>query len=192
MEIANIVNDERSTSQLICAFTRGEERGRYRFRGGTAPSYDHSKTFAQYHPRVEGNIRVFCRIRPPSADERAFDSSNLSIDRKVNSLGDGWKSRHWMRRNRTISRLIESSPRVVIKRKSSTRSSSRRARLDGYKVCIFTYGQTEREDVHDARWAGDARVLIPRSMEQIFSSQALLESKGMKKIHHRHAVSKDL
>ncbi len=181
MEIANIVNDERSTSQLIARLqevknalaTREEEL--------------HQAMITRRHlhntiQELKGNIRVFCRIRPPSADERAFDRSNLSIDRKGEFAGrrleiappDAPKSYDF-----TFDRVFAESgdQKEVFDEVSLLVQSA----LDGYKVCIFTYGQTGSGKTYTMLGGqGDARGLIPRSMEQIFSSQALLESKGMK------------
>lgn len=181
MELANIVNDERSTSQLIARLQE--------VKNALAAREEelHQAMITRRHlhnaiQELKGNIRVFCRIRPPSADERAFDGSNLSIDRKGEFAGrrleiappEAPKSYDF-----TFDRVFAANgdQKEVFDEVSLLVQSA----LDGYKVCIFTYGQTGSGKTYTMLGgAGDARGLIPRSMEQIFSSQASLESKGMK------------
>jgi len=181
MELANIVNDERSTSQLIARLQE--------VKNALAAREEelHQAMITRRHlhnaiQELKGNIRVFCRIRPPSADERAFDASNLSIDRKGEFAGrrleiappEAPKSYDF-----TFDRVFAANgdQKEVFDEVSLLVQSA----LDGYKVCIFTYGQTGSGKTYTMLGgAGDARGLIPRSMEQIFSSQASLESKGMK------------
>ena len=53
--------------------------------------------------------------------------------------------------------------------------------LDGFKVCIFAYGQTGSGKTHTMLGQPEVeqqRGVIPRSVEQIFSSAQLLEKEG--------------
>jgi kinesin family protein C1 len=181
MQLANIVNDERSTSQLIARLQEVKDQLAAR-----EEELLHAMVTRRHlHNTIQelkGNIRVFCRIRPSSEDESAFDDSNLSIDRKGEFAG----------------RRLEITPpdapkkydftfdRVFAKKDSQKHvfdevSLLVQSALDGYKVCIFTYGQTGSGKTYTMLGGkGEERGLIPRSMEQIFASQSLLESKGLK------------
>ena len=156
------------------AFTRGEEHARPReeelHQAMITRRHLHNTiqelkgTFASsvvFDRRPRTNARSTVRIYPSIA--RVNRGERLEIAPRT-------------RRNRTISRLIESSPRVVIKGLRRGLSLVQSA-LDGYKVCIFTYGQTGSGKTYTMLGERAAASLIPRSMEQIFSSQALLESR---------------
>ena len=178
MELTNIMSDERSTSALIARLqevkevlaTREEELQQ------ALVTRRHLHNTIQ---ELKGNIRVFCRIRPPSKDENAFDESNLSVDRKGEFAGrrleiappDASK-----KYNFTFDRVfaINSNQKSVYDEISLLVQSA----LDGYKVCIFTYGQTGSGKTFTMLGGkGEDRGLIPRSMEQIFAAQSQLKSK---------------
>jgi kinesin family protein C1 len=181
MEIANIVNDERSTSQLIARLQEVKNQ--------LAAREDelHQAMVTRRHlhntiQELKGNIRVFCRIRPSSENEQAFDDSNLAVDRKGEFAGrrleiappDAPKKYDF-----TFDRVFakNGNQKEVFDEVSLLVQSA----LDGYKVCIFTYGQTGSGKTYTMLGGkDDERGLIPRSMEQIFASQSLLERKGMK------------
>ena len=180
MELTNIVSDERSTSALIARLQEVKETLAAR-----EEELQHAMVTRRHlHNTIQelkGNIRVFCRIRPPSRDENAFDESNLSIDRKGEFAGrrlditppDAPKKYKF-----TFDRVFatHSDQKSVFDEISLLVQSA----LDGYKVCIFTYGQTGSGKTYTMLGGkGEDRGLIPRSMEQIFASQAQLKSKGM-------------
>ena len=180
MELTNIVSDERSTSALIARLQEVKETLAAR-----EEELQHAMVTRRHlHNTIQelkGNIRVFCRIRPPSRDEDAFDESNLSIDRKGEFAGrrldiappDAPKKYKF-----TFDRVFatNSNQKSVFDEISLLVQSA----LDGYKVCIFTYGQTGSGKTYTMLGGkGEERGLIPRSMEQIFACQAQLKSKGM-------------
>ena len=181
MELANIINDERSTSQLIARLQEVKNQLAAR-EEELHQAYITRRHLHNTIQELKGNIRVFCRIRPPSADENAFDDSSLAVDRKGEFAGrrleiappDAPKKYDF-----TFDRVFSKNgdQKEVFDEVSLLVQSA----LDGYKVCIFTYGQTGSGKTYTMLGGkGDARGLIPRSMEQIFASQSLLQSKGMK------------
>jgi len=50
--------------------------------------------------------------------------------------------------------------------------------LDGYNICIFAYGQTGSGKTHTMEGTVDDRGVIPRAVQQIFATAAILETKG--------------
>ncbi|KAK6589189.1 kinesin-related K2 [Cryptosporidium xiaoi] len=115
---------------------------------------------------IRGNIRVFCRIKPPKSMEQnsciqyevSEDSSTLTI--KNNSRGSSLSSFKFDYIFSTsslqedifeeISQLIQSA-------------------LDGYNVCVFSYGQTGSGKTYTMMGGtGNDAGMIPRALKLIF------------------------
>ena len=186
MELANIVSDERSTSQLIARLqeVKNELASREEELHQALITRRHLHNTIQ---ELKGNIRVFCRIRPPSETENSFGDDNMRVDRKGEFAGrrleiappDAPKKYDF-----TFDRVFAKNGDHKIGDQQEVFDEVSllvQSALDGYKVCIFTYGQTGSGKTYTMLGGkGDERGLIPRSMEQIFASQSLLEKKGMK------------
>ncbi|KAM1029487.1 hypothetical protein ACFX14_042007 [Malus domestica] len=127
---------------------------------------------------LKGNIRVFCRVRPWLADED--EAPAVSYPTAIESLGRGivllqnGQNHHF-----TFDRVFhhEASQEDVFVEISELVESA----LNGYKVCIFAYGQRGSGKTYTMMGRPDApeqKGLIPRSLEQIFQTSQSLEAKG--------------
>lgn len=139
---------------------------------------------------LKGNIRVYCRVRPPlpheatstltfqfaSNDERAME---IQAPAERNSLGrDADKNgRKWNFQFDKVFRT-DSTQAAVFDEVSQLVQSA----LDGYHTCIFTYGQTGSGKTFTMEGpeepTEEMRGVIPRAVEQIFASAKRLEAQG--------------
>ena len=135
---------------------------------------------------LKGNIRVFCRVRPSlEADgvdtgariaypDDETDSKEVEVmgQEEKSSLGNVTTKKHAFAFDRVfgptshnedifgeISQLVQSA-------------------LDGYNVCIFCYGQTGSGKTFTMSSPADG--MIPRAVNQIYSTAKSLEEKGWK------------
>ena len=135
---------------------------------------------------LKGNIRVFCRVRPSlEADgvdtgariaypDDKTDSKEVEVmgQEEKSSLGNITTKKHAFAFDRVfgptshnedifgeISQLVQSA-------------------LDGYNVCIFCYGQTGSGKTFTMSSPADG--MIPRAVNQIYSTAKSLEEKGWK------------
>ncbi|XP_054706283.1 carboxy-terminal kinesin 2-like [Uloborus diversus] len=148
---------------------------------------------------LKGNIRVFCRIRPPLPEEfrKSMTLANIEkISEKTIEI-----------QQTTDASLNENSTKVPPKHEFSfdcvfTSTASQKevfneisqlvqSSLDGYNVCIFAYGQTGSGKTFTMEGPADIvdfsspnhesnLGMIPRSIIQIFQSISDLEPKGWK------------
>ncbi|RKO98564.1 hypothetical protein CXG81DRAFT_6275, partial [Caulochytrium protostelioides] len=156
---------------------------------------DHEMIRRRMHNTIlelKGNIRVFCRVRPPLPREQALAAQDghaaplshihsLTLVQTVDSVqGDraSAKRREFPFQFDRVFRP-ESEQSEVFDEISQLVQSA----LDGYNVCIFAYGQTGSgktftmegpEDANDLRHRG----MIPRAVAQIFEHANELKSKG--------------
>eukprot|EP00026_Physarum_polycephalum_P000674 Phypoly_transcript_00675.p1 GENE.Phypoly_transcript_00675~~Phypoly_transcript_00675.p1 ORF type:complete len:750 (-),score=123.44 Phypoly_transcript_00675:136-2385(-) len=148
---------------------------------------------------LKGNIRVFCRVRPggsQSEEEPVFqfppntDSRALEITCNTGASVTG-KAGASKKMNFNFDKVFQpgSTQSLVFQEISQLVQSV----LDGYNTCIFTYGQTGSGKTYtmegpprtsDNTTFGvlndEHRGMIPRTVEQIFTSAKALESKGWK------------
>ncbi|KAI0236643.1 kinesin-like nuclear fusion protein [Massospora cicadina] len=140
---------------------------------------------------LKGNIRVFCRVRPPIGAEKdipgtlthlAFpdqesDAKLIELKQvKESSLSKAIHKTHPFTFDKVF--LPTSTQEEVFSEISQLVQSA----LDGYPVCIFAYGQTgsgktftmEGPTVSDPSSEG----MIPRAVTQIFESAEKLKAKG--------------
>ena len=134
---------------------------------------------------LKGNIRVFCRVRPPLESDPVDSSARIAYpddetdskeievmgQEEKSSLGNITTKKHAFAFDRVfgaashnedifgeISQLVQSA-------------------LDGYNVCIFCYGQTGSGKTFTMS-ASDG--MIPRAVNQIYDTARSLEEKGWK------------
>ncbi|KAF8508891.1 P-loop containing nucleoside triphosphate hydrolase protein [Gautieria morchelliformis] len=144
---------------------------------------------------LKGNIRVFCRVRPPLPSDIASgdgDQDAAAIvanidypdkrDRREIVLSSSGESATGAERrevwNFSFDRVFEpiSTQAEVFEEISQLAQSC----VDGYHVCIFAYGQTgsgksfTMEGGSTQQTAG----MIPRAVDQVFSATEGLKSKG--------------
>lgn len=141
---------------------------------------------------LKGNIRVFCRIRPPLASESNEISSQIEtlVDDVLNENGKQdlaiskhsdssqdmaghYKSRedaHMFLFDKVFGQSIPNAD--VFPEISQLIQSS----LDGYNVCVFAYGQTGSGKTFTMSHEGDG--MIPLSMKKIFQEIKSLQAQG--------------
>ena len=144
---------------------------------------------------LKGNIRVFCRVRPPLDNELqgqnrdgflshfAFpdkDSREICLKSKTDSV-DGTK---------TVAKNFEFGFDKVFAPDAKQAdvfdeiSQLVQSALDGYNVCVFAYGQTgsgktfTMEGPESSMEDSEAMGMIPRAVLQIWNQTETLKSKG--------------
>jgi len=139
---------------------------------------------------LKGNIRVFCRVRPvlpiDNESDECFSFPPLTTNTlQVSTTQTSAISSKYDTKNKktfTFDRVFtpNSTQEQVFDEISALVQSS----LDGYNTCIFTYGQTGSGKTYtmegpDIDHAGDAgKGMIPRTVEQIFSTSENLKEAG--------------
>uniref|UniRef100_A0A182Y4Q2 Kinesin-like protein n=1 Tax=Anopheles stephensi TaxID=30069 RepID=A0A182Y4Q2_ANOST len=116
---------------------------------------------------LRGNIRVFCRVRPPLPSE-------------ANRIECGWKyldeqSIELIAMDGTNKRMDFSfdhvfHPRTTQQDIFDNVSPLIQSALDGYNVCIFAYGQTGSGKTYTMDGVADSLGVIPRTVDLIFSA----------------------
>lgn len=122
---------------------------------------------------MNGNIRVFCRIKPSTAsDEEAlvFQRPN----RVMLSHGSDGAEISYFTFDKVFSGSVSQSD-VFDEVESLVQSA-----LDGYKVCIFAYGQTGSGKTHTMQ-GNDCKTewgIIPRALDKVLENAVVMRSKG--------------
>ncbi|KAL8823929.1 MAG: hypothetical protein Q9191_005435 [Dirinaria sp. TL-2023a] len=130
---------------------------------------------------LKGNIRVFCRVRPPlEADSEAAKikyPDRESDSKEVEVLGQPEKSSLGSVTTKTNAFCFDRvfSPSSVNADVFDEISQLVQSALDGYNVCIFCYGQTGSGKTFTMS-AEDG--MIPRAVHQIYDTAKSLEEKG--------------
>ena len=134
---------------------------------------------------LKGNIRVFCRVRP-SLDSDPVDTTarinypDVECDSKEvevmgqeekSSLGNITTKKHAFAFDRVF------GPSSQNEDVFSEISQLVQSALDGYNVCIFCYGQTGSGKTFTM---SSLDGMIPRAVNQIYSTAKSLEEKGWK------------
>lgn len=136
---------------------------------------------------LKGNIRVFCRIRPPLPKEEGATDKPLFV---YNEKGQGVVAQSPVD-ERTRPSGTQSYPfkfdRVFDPSCSQDNvfeeiSQLVQSAIDGYRVCIFAYGQTGSGKTYTMlgeRNGSDAKLgMIPRSIRQVFETARSMEKDG--------------
>ncbi|XP_046874609.1 kinesin-like protein KIFC1 isoform X2 [Hypomesus transpacificus] len=133
---------------------------------------------------LKGNIRVFCRVRPPSTGG-LMDHIQLPVhDNKSMTLAKTEES-HTGRGGETQKSYNFSFDRVFGPSSSQKEVFEEinllvQSALDGYNVCCFAYGQTGSGKTFTME--GDetetSRGVIPRAVQQIFNAAKSLQQQG--------------
>ncbi|TPX63842.1 hypothetical protein SpCBS45565_g06292 [Spizellomyces sp. 'palustris'] len=143
---------------------------------------------------LKGNIRVFCRVRPPLLTEKSEKPdevlSHISFaegDEQVIELRQAVESASGQK---TLEKSYPFSfdrvfpPTTTQPQVFEEISQLVQSALDGYNVCIFAYGQTgsgktfTMEGPSHALDHADTMGMIPRAVHQIFDTARTLEIKG--------------
>ena len=119
---------------------------------------------------LKGNIRVFCRCRPPSGRELDETQANSEggvcvtmegAEGSVRVVNDRGKEKDW-EFNKSFD--FKSTQEGVYQEVSPVVTSV----LDGYNVCIFAYGQTGSGKTYTMMGPPDNRGVNTRTLEELF------------------------
>lgn len=134
---------------------------------------------------LKGNIRVFCRVRPPLDSDPVNETARITFpdadsdSKEVEVMGLEEKS--------SLGNITTKSNAFTFDRVFAPSSQNAdvfeeisqlvQSALDGYNVCIFCYGQTGSGKTYTMS-ADDG--MIPRAVHQIYDTAQALEEKGWK------------
>ncbi|KAJ6090319.1 hypothetical protein N7486_009134 [Penicillium sp. IBT 16267x] len=132
---------------------------------------------------LKGNIRVFCRVRPPLNSEPDTMIAPMEYPdefedaKEINVMGPEEKSSLGTisRKNNTFSFDRVFGPSTQNAEVFDEISQLVQSALDGYNVCIFCYGQTGSGKTHTM---SSQDGMIPRAVHQIYETAQGLEEKG--------------
>jgi kinesin family protein C1 len=132
---------------------------------------------------LKGNIRVFCRVRPPLQSEPTIDIAEINFPdesddcKDISVMGPEEKSSLGVvsRKNNAFSFDRVFGPNTQNANVFDEISQLVQSALDGYNVCIFCYGQTGSGKTHTMS-SDDG--MIPRAVHQIYDTARSLEEKG--------------
>ena len=128
---------------------------------------------------LKGNIRVFCRVRPmmdhdgdSTAGALRYPKSTVDDKEAIEVIGDeGVKTQFGFDKV-----FPERSSQLQIFNEVSSLVQSA---IDGYRCCIFAYGQTGTGKTHTMQGgSGEERGIIPRSLEMIVAETQRLKLQG--------------
>jgi kinesin family protein C1 len=127
---------------------------------------------------LRGNVRVFCRVRPPRDAAATAPGDRVAIDLPT-EVPDSLKLAAPMG-DYAFSFDKVFSPVSKQEEVFSEVSQLVQSALDGYKVCLFSYGQTGSGKTHTMLGAstGEERGIIPRAVEQVLIAAQKYASKG--------------
>eukprot|EP00475_Leptophrys_vorax_P043776 TRINITY_DN8525_c0_g1_i1.p1 TRINITY_DN8525_c0_g1~~TRINITY_DN8525_c0_g1_i1.p1 ORF type:complete len:633 (-),score=185.02 TRINITY_DN8525_c0_g1_i1:22-1752(-) len=138
---------------------------------------------------LKGNIRVFCRVRPPKIESSLAveikDEENLTLVNRNYKTFKGFETRISQFKYDRIYDQESSQEDIFTDVDLMVQSA-----LDGYRVCIFAYGQTgsgksftmegppEVADNIEFYQSDSKRGIIPRAVEKIFSTMPKFQTSG--------------
>ena len=133
---------------------------------------------------LKGNIRVFCRSRPPFKDEHEEESMpTISCTQLGENKGKEIQLHMSNKKDRDNVHYNFNFDRVFDKGTQQEQvfgeiSQLVQSALDGYKVCIFAYGQTGSGKTHTMIGNSADPGMIPRSLHQIFYTAENMKEHG--------------
>ncbi|KAH7094016.1 kinesin-domain-containing protein [Auriculariales sp. MPI-PUGE-AT-0066] len=119
---------------------------------------------------LKGNIRVYCRVRPPLREKREVVLSSWS----ENAMGAERKETWQFAFDRVFG--PQSTQAEVFDEVGQLAQSC----VDGYNICIFAYGQTGsgKSYTMEGGRTTDTIGMIPRAIEHVFVAAEQLRAKG--------------
>jgi kinesin family protein C2/C3 len=121
---------------------------------------------------LRGNLRVYCRLRPRPAGEKAFvepvDDITLKVTDPVMETSADYEFDLVMPEQTAQKDVFaEVQPLVT-------------SVLDGYNVCVFAYGQTGSGKTHTMEGSANDRGVSFRTLTELFALAVARESEGYK------------
>lgn len=114
--------------------------------------------------QLKGNIRVFCRIRPVSADQNATCIENCDkkviIQHPFMKTYKTWEFDHVFSESSTQEEVFTEVKNLIV------------SCFDGYNVCIFTYGQTGSGKTYTLEGPPDNPGLIFNISREVFKQKS--------------------
>ncbi|KAI9296929.1 kinesin-domain-containing protein [Neoconidiobolus thromboides FSU 785] len=142
---------------------------------------------------LKGNIRVFCRVRPPvgtecnqSTEQSHLNFTDINGDKKCIELKQVKESSLSKATTKVYPFKFDKVYGPSTKQATVFEDISQliQSALDGYPVCIFAYGQTGSGKTFTMEGPENADIetegMIPRAVQQIFDSADELKEKGWK------------
>ncbi|KOB76973.1 Kinesin-like protein 14A [Operophtera brumata] len=130
---------------------------------------------------LKGNIRVYCRVRPPLESElnkplfnlNVLDACSIDVE-KIELLNSARKGKHSF----TFDGIF--TPHTSQEDVFNEVSSMVQSALDGYNVCIFAYGQTGSGKTYtmEGGCGKEQYGIIPRAFNMIFTCMEDLKRMG--------------
>ncbi|KAK6457205.1 P-loop containing nucleoside triphosphate hydrolase protein [Scheffersomyces xylosifermentans] len=145
---------------------------------------------------IKGNIRVYCRVRPSSTDEKLASldipdgelndvaKQELVISKEDQDHTGTYSNSYGLVNNPSNANCYKFSFDKIFPSDSSNEnifeelSQLIQSSLDGFNVCVFAYGQTGSGKTYTMSNPGNG--MIPLSLNKIFEDITELESKGWK------------
>lgn len=113
---------------------------------------------------LRGNIRVFCRVRPPKQADSAlaveFPDAHTGENARIQTNGKGFEFDYVFQPNSTQQNVYDETSGVVA------------SVLDGYNVCVFAYGQTGSGKTHTMNGPEHDRGVNYRALTDLFQMAA--------------------
>jgi kinesin family protein C1 len=138
---------------------------------------------------LKGNVRVFCRVRPPTTEtEQAKLALSAPEDGELAGRGveiaqagaGGPSTKGPQRHVFTFDKVF--GPRSGQSEVFEEVSALVQSALDGYRVTVFAYGQTNAGKTYTmlGRPGSETEGIIPRAVRQVFSTAAAAAEQGWK------------
>lgn len=129
---------------------------------------------------LKGNVRVFCRLRPPKDEVDSVASTDDADPTSVGMLippGQG-NNQQFKEYSFAFDRVF--GERATQEDVFAEVSQLVQSAVDGYKVCLFSYGQTGSGKTHTmlGDTSGENRGIIPRSVERVMETARQQRARG--------------
>lgn len=146
---------------------------------------EHLRMLHNIYLEAKGNIRVFCRVRPPLQSESRAERTKIDFpdENTIILHGPLQKSNIGKAKENRVTEVYKFdrvfSPKETQDDIFEEISQLVQSALDGYNVCIFAYGQTGSGKTYTMEGNfGNKRGIIPRSVEKIFDFKKHFENMG--------------
>ncbi len=122
-------------------------------------------------------MRVFCRVRPPLANELGTIVKFKVEDANPKVLSMSITDKQVVKKSWKLDQVfnLDASQDAVFEEVEAITKSV----TDGYRACIFAYGQTGSGKTHTMTGGeGEMRGMIPRAVESLFNEMVKMKELG--------------